>query len=193
MPDATPENPVLSEPRETLPTLPLQRGTRCDAIRGVKGFVLLGGIAVLLVSCEDGAPPASVPEPVAVQKPAGKPAKEKPRSQGKLTEIRLETLFPKQQAGTVLLYDARPAFVSSFGKIPGAIPWPRSEYDARLAGREEQIRDAKDDGKIVVIYCTDAACPDARVIGEKLVARGHDIAILAGGFAIWKDTGLPTE
>ena len=176
-----------------MPTLPLQRGARCDAIGGVKGFVLLGGIAVLLVSCEDGAAPENPPEPVVAQKPPAKRAGEKPRPQGKLTEIRLETMFPKHQSGTVLLYDARPAFVSSFGKIPGAIPWPKSEYDAQLAEREKQIRDAKDDGKIVVIYCTDAACPDARAVGEKLVARGHDIAILAGGFALWKDTGLPTE
>jgi rhodanese-related sulfurtransferase len=174
--------------------MPLQRGARCDAIGGVKGYVLPGGIAVLLLgSCEDGVPPASPPEPVAVQKPAVKPAADRPKPQGKLSEIRLETLFPKQQAGTVLLYDARPSFVSSFGKIPGAIPWPRSEYDARLAEREKQIRDATNGGKTVVIYCTDAACPDARAVAEKLAARGHDIAILAGGFALWKDTGLPTE
>jgi hypothetical protein len=99
-------------------TLPLQRGAGCDAIRGVKGFVLLGGIAVLLVSCEDGAPPANPPESVTAQKAVAKPQGEKPRPQGKLTEIRLETLFPTQQSGSVLLYDARPAFVSAFGKIP---------------------------------------------------------------------------
>jgi rhodanese-related sulfurtransferase len=173
--------------------LTLHEGAESDDIGGVKGFVLSGGIAVLLFSCEEGTSPARPPEPAAVEKPAVKRPAEKPMPQGKLTEIRLETLFPKQQDGTALLYDARPAFISSFGKIPGAIPWPRSEYDALLPAREEQIRDAKDDGKIVVIYCTDAACPDARAIGEKLAARGHDIAILAGGFALWKDTGLPTE
>jgi rhodanese-related sulfurtransferase len=173
--------------------LTLHEGAESDDIGGVKGFVLSGGIAVLLFSCEEGRTPASRPEPGVVERPVVESRAEKPLPQGKLTEIRLETLFPKQQDGTVLLYDARPAFISSFGKIPGAIPWPRSEYDALLAAREEQIRDAKDDGKIVVIYCTDAACPDARAIGEKLAARGHDIAILAGGFALWKDTGLPTD
>jgi rhodanese-related sulfurtransferase len=160
----------------------------------VKGFVLAGGIAMALVACEDGSRPVRSPEPGATAgKPATRPAAEPARPSGELTEIRLETLFPRAQAGTALIFDARPAFVSSFGKIPGAIPWPKSDYDAHLAEREEQIRDAKDRGKIVVIYCTDAACPDARAVGEKLVARGHDIAILSGGFALWKDTGLPTE
>jgi rhodanese-related sulfurtransferase len=153
----------------------------------VKGFVLAGCVAVILVSCEDGSPPPTKPsEPIAGQVSPPKPT-------GKLTEIRLETFFPKQQAGSLLIYDARPVFVSAFGKIPGAIPWPKAEYDAQLVEREKQIREAKEDGKTVVIYCTDFACPDARAVGEKLVARGHDIAILAGGFAMWKDTGLPTE
>ena len=166
----------------------------CDAIARVKEFVLAAGLATLLTACEEGSPPVRSPEPTATAgKPVAKPAAEPARPSGKLTEIRLETLFPRAQAGTALIFDARPAFVSAFGKIPGAIPWPRSEYDTLLALREEQIRDAKDRGKIVVLYCTDAACPDARAVGEKLVARGHDIAILAGGFALWKDTGLPTE
>jgi rhodanese-related sulfurtransferase len=31
------------------------------------------------------------------------------------------------------------------------------------------------------------------VVGEKLAARGYDVAILEGGFAAWKEAGLPTE
>lgn len=149
-------------------------------------------MAVLLTACEEGAPPVEPVAEVPAKKLAPKPAK-KPVTAGKLTEISLDAFFPKQQSGTVLVYDARPAFVSAFGKIPGAIPWPKSEYEALLSQREEEIRDAKDDGKTVVIYCTDLACPDARTVGEKLIARGHDITILQGGYAAWKDTGLPTE
>lgn len=160
----------------------------------MKGFVLAAGMALLVTACEDGTPPAE-PSDAAVQAPKAdaKPVKKPARPSGKLTEISLDAFFPKQQSGEALVYDARPAFVSAFGKIPGAIPWPKSEYDARLVEREKEIRDAKEDGKTVVIYCTDLACPDARTVGEKLVARGHDITLLRGGFAAWKDTGLPTE
>jgi rhodanese-related sulfurtransferase len=158
----------------------------------VKGFVLAAGMAVLLTGCEDGTPPAEPTAPVPTKKPEPKPAK-KPIPAGKLTEISLDAFFPKQQSGAVLVYDARPAFVSAFGKIPGAIPWPKSEYDVLLPQREKEIRDAKDDGKTVVIYCTDLACPDAQSVGERLITRGHDVAILKGGFAAWKETGLPTE
>lgn len=58
---------------------------------------------------------------------------------------------------------------------------------------ETEIRAAKAAGKPVVFYCTDAACPDARAMAERLAAKGHDVSILEGGFAMWKEAGLPTE
>lgn len=105
----------------------------------------------------------------------------------------LEAFFPKQQSGSALIYDARPGFVSTFGKIPGAIPWPRGDYEKQLAQREPEILRARAAGKVVVIYCTDLACPDARAVAEKLAARGHDISILEGGYATWKEAGMPVE
>ena len=105
----------------------------------------------------------------------------------------IETFFPRQQAGTALIYDARPSFVYAFGKIPGAISWPRGDFDRQLPRREAEIRQAASAGKVVVIYCTDLACPDARAVAEKLIARGHDVSIFEGGYATWKDTGMPTE
>jgi len=144
---------------------------------------------ILLASCQD---PAPVPPVVATA-----PAKPKPAAPiaktGKLTVIDITTLFPRQQAGTVLLYDARPGFVAGFGKIPGAISWPRGDFEARLARSEAEIRAAKAAGKPVVFYCTDAACPDAQAMAERIAAKGHDVSILEGGFAMWKEAGLPTE
>lgn len=149
-------------------------------------------VAVLIGSCREPLPappvtPAAVPAP-----PRTKPAPPAVKP-GKLSAIDVTTLFPRQQAGTVLIFDARPTFVAAFGKISGAVSWPRSDFDSGLAVHEAEIRAAKQAGKPVVIYCTDAACPDARAMAEKLAARGHDIAILDGGFAIWKEAGLPTE
>jgi rhodanese-related sulfurtransferase len=152
-------------------------------------------IFIALASCQnptpDPAPPVSITAPVKPQqppKPAAPPAKP-----GELSAIDVTTLFPRQQAGTVLVFDARPTFVAAFGKIPGALSWPRSDFDSGLAVHEPSIRAARQAGKPVVFYCTDAACPDARAMAEKLAARGHDIAILDGGYAIWKEAGLPTE
>lgn len=146
-----------------------------------------------LASCQD---PAPVP-PVVAAAPAKPPHSPKPATPavkpGKLTSIDITTLFPRQQAGTVLLYDARPGFIAGFGKIPGAISWPRGDFDARLSQSEAEIRAAKAAGKPVVFYCTDAACPDARAMAERLAAKGHDVSILEGGFAMWKEAGLPTE
>lgn len=116
----------------------------------------------------------------------------KPKT-GKLTSIDLEAFFQKQQAGSVLVYDARPGFVSAFGRVPGAISWPRGDFNDQLGRREIEIREAKKAGKTVVIYCTDAPCPDARSVADRLAARGHDVCILAGGYAAWKDAGMPTE
>jgi rhodanese-related sulfurtransferase len=164
-------------------------------------FAVAAVFLLALAACEEGRNPAPVPAPAAA-KPAPAPHGEKPAptlaakppvKAGKLTEIGLEAFFPRQQAGTVLLYDARPPFVVAFGKIPGAINWPRGDYASKLSTRESEITAARKAGKLVVIYCTDAACPDAQAIGEKLVARGHDVSILEGGFADWKAAGMPTE
>jgi rhodanese-related sulfurtransferase len=149
---------------------------------------------LLVAACQDRTPPPVVtaapsPQPaITPAKPAAAPVKA-----GKLTTMDLTVLFPRQQAGTVLLYDARPGFVAGFGKIPGSVSWPKHAFDSRLSQSETEIRAAKAAGKPVVIYCTDAACPDARAVAEKLVARGHDVSILDGGFAGWKEAGLPTE
>jgi rhodanese-related sulfurtransferase len=150
---------------------------------------------ILLAACQDQTPPPVTPAPSPVAKPSTAPAKPAASAvkAGRLTVMDMTTFFPRQQAGTVLLYDARPGFVAGFGKIPGAISWPRHEFEARLSRSESEIRAAKAAGKPVVIYCTDAACPDSRAVAEKLTARGHDVAILEGGFAAWKEAGLPTE
>lgn len=138
-----------------------------------------------LAACQDHAPPVPevAPREVVVVSP--------PKA-GTLTLIDMTILFPRQQSGDVLLYDVRPGFVAGFGKIPGAISWPRGDFDRRLSQSETEIRAARAAGKPVVIYCTDADCPDSRAVAEKLVARGHDVAIFEGGYADWKEAGLPT-
>jgi rhodanese-related sulfurtransferase len=151
-------------------------------------------VFLVLASCQDPAPvPPVVAAAPAKPLPSPKPAAPPAVKSGKLTVIDITTLFPRQQAGTVLLYDARPGFIAGFGKIPGAISWPRGGFESRLSQSETEIRAAKAAGKPVVFYCTDAACPDAQAMAERLTTKGHDVSILEGGFALWKEAGLPTE
>jgi len=152
--------------------------------------LVIAGIG-LLASCRDPLP-LPAPETPLPSRPGPPQPSTRPHS-AELTTIDLSSLFPRQQAGTVLLYDARPAFAAGFGKIPGAISWPRRQFDAGLSRHEPEIRAAAKAGHPVVLYCTDAACPDARAMAEQLVARGHPVSILDGGIAAWKEAGLPTE
>ncbi|WP_193213469.1 rhodanese-like domain-containing protein [Luteolibacter marinus] len=146
-------------------------------------------VALLFTACQRPAPePPVVPAP----RPAPTVVRTAP-SPGELTAMPLDKLFTRQQTGSVLIYDARPAFVSSFGAIPGAISWPRRDFKRGLPQHEEEIRAAESAGTPVVIYCTDADCPDAKTVAKQLVALGHDVSVLEGGFAEWKGAGLPVE
>ncbi len=161
-------------------------------------WVVAAGFFMALDACEEARSPAPAPvksTPVAASKPApvSKPTAPAPAKTGKLSEISLEEFLPLQQAGTALIFDARPSFVAAFGKIPGAINWPRYDFDHSLSTHEPEIAAAKKAGRIVVIYCTDAGCPDSHKVAERLVARGHDVSVLQGGYGDWKAAGLPTE
>jgi len=109
---------------------------------------------------------------------------------GRVMRIELQDFFVRQQSGEVLIYDVRPVFFHTAGHIPGSLNWPKSSYEKQLARREAEIRKARRSGWPVVLYCSDAACPDARVMAEHLAARGHDICVLEGGWELWKQAGL---
>jgi rhodanese-related sulfurtransferase len=111
---------------------------------------------------------------------------------GNVTVIPVGLFFERQQAGTVLTYDVRPAFFHGLGNIPGSKSWPESAYDGQLAAREQEILAAVAAGRIVVIYCSDPACPDARKVADRLAQRGHSTAVLEGGWEQWKAAELPS-
>jgi rhodanese-related sulfurtransferase len=107
-----------------------------------------------------------------------------------VSSISLEKFFEVQQSGRLLLFDVRPAIVHAFGAIPGAVNWPKPSFDQDLPVHEPEIRKASAAGKAVVIYCTDAECPDARSVADRLAALGFDVAVYEGGYAEWKESGL---
>lgn len=121
------------------------------------------------------------------------PPKAQVRPSAEVKAINLTEFFQLQQADRALVFDARPAFVHAFGHVPSAISWPRGSFDSGLPRHEARIRSCLAEGRTIVIYCTDAACPDAGAVAERLAKLGYPVSVLDGGFAAWKEAGLPTE
>lgn len=142
--------------------------------------------ACLMMACSE--PPKS--QPKSAPKPVEKPQVAR---RGVVATIDLTNLFTLQQSGRVLLYDARPGFVYAFGHLPGAINWPRGMFASELKQHESEIKAAIAEDKDVVLYCTDAACPDAGAVARRLAELGYSVSVLDGGFAAWKEAGQPIE
>ncbi|MBK1882152.1 rhodanese-like domain-containing protein [Luteolibacter pohnpeiensis] len=112
---------------------------------------------------------------------------------GSMTRMPLEQFFQLQQTDGALIYDVRPGFVYAFGHVPGAVSWPKRAFASKLSQFEPAILAANRSGKPVVLYCTDAECPDSRTVAGWLTDRGLDVYVLEGGWAAWKEGDLPTE
>lgn len=158
--------------------------------------------ALAISSC---APPAQevaadaspeAPTSAATTEVKPEPAPKKPvrmNGRGKVSSISLSDCFAAQQNDEILLYDARPHFFYSLGRIPGAISMPKENVDARIVKHEAEIKAALAEGKTIVVYCTNLLCPDARTVANHLASFGYSSSTLTGGWESWKKAGLPTE
>ena len=117
-----------------------------------------------------------------------KPAPVAPTATGKLTRMPVGDLYQLVQKNAALIYDVRPKFFFALGHVPGAISFPKDNFDRDIAKYEAGIRNANTNNTPVVLYCTDLACPDAMTVATALTARGHTISILQGGYEAWKVT-----
>ncbi len=98
----------------------------------------------------------------------------------------LGDLYQLVQSDAAVIYDVRPTLNYKLGHVPGAISWPKGNFEQDLAKHEPRIRAANAGNTPVVIYCTDMACPDAMSVGNSLVSLGHSVSILQGGYEAWK-------
>lgn len=152
--------------------------------------------AALLGICSCAQPAHEQTKAIAKNKTETTPKSHRPvriNGRGKVTSISLTDFFPLQQSGKVLLYDARPYFFYALSHIPGAISMPKQNCDEEIEKRESEIKSALADGKSVVVYCTNIACPDARTVAIHLADYGYSSSTLTGGWDTWKESGLPTE
>jgi rhodanese-related sulfurtransferase len=172
---------------------------------GFRNCLLFPALALTLAACaeksvgppfEGSASHATHDGPTAKNAPSAKPEPKKPvlmNGRGKVTSISLTELFALQQAGNVLLFDARPGFFYGLGHIQGAISLPKPDCDAQITRREAEIKAAIAAQKPIVVYCTNLLCPDARTVANHLAGFGYSSSVLTGGWESWKESGLPTE
>ena len=86
----------------------------------------------------------------------------------------------------VPVYDVRPLLYYKMGHIPGAVNWPRKDYDRNYEKQATEYSGRERSNTPVVVYCTDFACPDGLAVARLLVERGHTVSVLQGGYDAWK-------
>jgi rhodanese-related sulfurtransferase len=96
--------------------------------------------------------------------------------------IDLDLLLVLIAQGDVVLLDARPPGEFAKEHIPEALNLPLGRFDEYFPEVEPHL--AGD--RIVVVYCSEASCPDAANLAIKLIAHGHgSVKVFQGGMAEW--------
>ena len=140
-----------------------------------------------VISCLD-----SKDKPIPALNPALSSAKtptpvvKAPTTPGTITRMPLGTLYQLTQGNAALIYDVRPLIFYKIGHIPGAMSFPKADFDKDIVKHEVKIKTAIKNQSPVVIYCTDFACPDALTVATQLSERGHNVSVLQGGYEAWK-------
>ncbi len=98
-----------------------------------------------------------------------------------VTELEPEEVKELLDAGKVLLIDVREPVEYHTERIPGALLYPLSTFDATLLPHDESRR--------VVFHC--AAGGRSLTAARQRMATGQPAAHMAGGLAQWKAAGLP--
>lgn len=95
----------------------------------------------------------------------------------------------------ILVLDARPDLFYKAGHIPSALNLSRKEFEADLKRLQPQLQDSK--VQTIVVYCSDSACEDSRIVADALarlgfgtteggVTQGRVIRVFKGGWAEWE-------
>jgi rhodanese-related sulfurtransferase len=99
-----------------------------------------------------------------------------------VTEFEPEEVKALIDAGKVLLVDVREPAEFAAERIPGALLYPLSSFDASLLPPDEPRQ--------VVFHC--AVGGRSLTAARKRLALGQPAAHMAGGINEWKASGLPT-
>lgn len=99
-----------------------------------------------------------------------------------VTEYEPEEVRSLLDAGRILLIDVREPAEFAAERIPGALLYPLSTFDASHL--------PPDAGRQVVFHC--AAGGRSLTAARQRLAQGQPAAHMAGGISEWKAAGLPT-
>lgn|GEM_PF-2497978 len=93
------------------------------------------------------------------------------------------------QPETVLV-DARADLFYEMGHLPGAVNLSQEDSDdSAVAAWRQKLPP----GANIIVYCSDAHCPMAAQLSERLMALGLSPTIFKPGFDAWEERGLPVE
>ncbi|MGA2939694.1 MAG: rhodanese-like domain-containing protein [Syntrophobacteraceae bacterium] len=86
--------------------------------------------------------------------------------------------------------DARPAEVYRSGHISGALNLPPESLEESLPVVTAQIPP----DSLIITYCDGESCSHSKEAALELSAIGYsNVQVLANGWSVWQDAGLPTE
>ena len=98
--------------------------------------------------------------------------------------------YVKEKKGLVL--DARPEIFHRLGHVPGAISFPREDFDGAYARMRWRLE--SDRKQLLLVYCSGATCEDSQMVADGLAKLGYRrVYVFKGGWDDWEGAHLPEE
>jgi len=103
-------------------------------------------------------------------------------------KITLAEAKKRWEEKTAVFVDARARLFFQVGHIPGALSFPREEFEKK----QELAALLPHRDKIIVVYCNGVDCPDSAVLAVYLSREGfRHLQIFEGGWPAWQEAGYP--
>jgi rhodanese-related sulfurtransferase len=111
-----------------------------------------------------------------------------PKTGAAVLPITITEAWRDYRKGLVQFVDARSPSEYEAGHLPGAVNVPAEGAEAQAGNLQIPA------GRMLVIYCSDPACPKSAELASMLERRGmKGLRVMPEGWAGWYDAGLPFE
>jgi rhodanese-related sulfurtransferase len=92
---------------------------------------------------------------------------------------------------SAIILDARPEIFHRLGHVPGALSFPREDFQAAFGANQMGL---KSRNTLIAVYCSSSSCEDSELVKKGLVDLGFSkVAVFKGGWAEWTEAGLQQE
>lgn len=106
--------------------------------------------------------------------------------------ISLDDFQKDVESNEGLILDARPEIFHRLGHVPGALSFPREDFDAVYAKMRSRLD--SDKGQLLLVYCSGASCEDSQMVADGLAKLGYRrVFVFKGGWDEWEGAHLPEE